>query len=45
MFSEGVLMPRRPCGWRCGVSECGGGCPLQMEDHREKYSVNLPILN
>jgi len=27
------------------VSECGGGCPLQVETHREKYSVNLPILN
>lgn len=27
------------------VIECGGGCPLQVEDHRREYSVNLPILN
>ncbi|HLA08486.1 MAG TPA: radical SAM protein [Anaerolineales bacterium] len=27
------------------VAECGGGCPLQVEDHRKEYHVNLPILN
>ena len=27
------------------VAECGGGCPLQVEDHRKEYHVNLPMLN
>lgn len=27
------------------VVECGGGCPLQFEDHREEYGVNLPVLS
>lgn len=27
------------------VVECGGGCPLQFENHRENYGVNLPVLN
>ncbi len=27
------------------VAECGGGCPLQFEDHRENFGVNLPVLN
>jgi radical SAM protein with 4Fe4S-binding SPASM domain len=27
------------------VVECGGGCPLTFENHREKYGVNLPILS
>ncbi|MCL4272518.1 MAG: radical SAM protein [Anaerolineales bacterium] len=26
------------------VVECGGGCPLQFENHRENYGVNLPVL-
>ncbi|MCK6540109.1 MAG: PqqD family peptide modification chaperone [Anaerolineales bacterium] len=26
------------------VTECGGGCPLTFESHREKFGVNLPIL-
>ncbi len=26
------------------VTECGGGCPLQFENHRETFGVNLPIL-
>ena len=26
------------------VAECGGGCPLQFEKHREQFGVNLPIL-
>ncbi len=27
------------------VVECGGGCPLQFENHRENYGVNLPVLH
>lgn len=27
------------------VKECGGGCPLQFENHREQFGVNLPMLN
>jgi radical SAM protein with 4Fe4S-binding SPASM domain len=27
------------------VTECGGGCPLTFESHREKFGVNLPILS
>lgn len=27
------------------VVECGGGCPLQFESHRESFGVNLPVLN
>jgi len=27
------------------VAECGGGCPLQFENHREEFGVNLPVLN
>ncbi len=27
------------------VSECGGGCPLQFENHREKYNVNSPVIS
>lgn len=26
------------------VTECGGGCPLQFENHREQYGVNLAVL-
>ena len=26
------------------VTECGGGCPLQFENHRETFGVNLPVL-
>jgi radical SAM protein with 4Fe4S-binding SPASM domain len=26
------------------VAECGGGCPLQFENHREEFGVNLPVL-
>ena len=26
------------------VSECGGGCPLQFESHREQFGINLPVL-
>ncbi len=26
------------------VPECGGGCPLQLESHREHVGVNLPII-
>ena len=26
------------------VAECGGGCPLQFENHREKFGANLPVL-
>ncbi len=26
------------------VSECGGGCPLQFETHRESFGVNLPVI-
>jgi radical SAM protein with 4Fe4S-binding SPASM domain len=26
------------------VVECGGGCPLQFENHRTQYGVNLPVL-
>lgn len=26
------------------VPECGGGCPLQFENHREQYGVNLPVI-
>jgi radical SAM protein with 4Fe4S-binding SPASM domain len=29
----------------CGLlAECGGGCPLQFENHREEYGVNLPVV-
>jgi radical SAM protein with 4Fe4S-binding SPASM domain len=27
------------------VAECGGGCPLQFENHREQYGVNLPVVS
>lgn len=27
------------------IVECGGGCPLQFESHRESFGVNLPVLN
>jgi len=27
------------------ISECGGGCPLQFEMHREQFGVNLPVLH
>ena len=27
------------------VAECGGGCPLQFEGHRESFGVNLPVLH
>ena len=26
------------------VAECGGGCPLQFENHREQFGVNLSVL-
>jgi len=26
------------------VAECGGGCPLTFENHREKYGVNSEIV-
>lgn len=26
------------------VVECGGGCPLQFENHRNQYGVNLPVV-
>lgn len=26
------------------VPECGGGCPLQFESHREEFGVNLPVV-
>lgn len=26
------------------VAECGGGCPLTFESHRQTFGVNLPIL-
>lgn len=26
------------------AAECGGGCPLQFENHREQFGVNLPVL-
>ena len=29
----------------CGlVAECGGGCPLQFESHRQKFDVDLPVI-
>jgi len=29
----------------CGlIAECGGGCPLQFENHREEFGVNLPVV-
>lgn len=27
------------------VVECGGGCPLQFENHRAQFGVNLPVLS
>jgi len=27
------------------VAECGGGCPLQFETHRDQFGVNLPVLS
>lgn len=32
------------CGGCPVVAECGGGCPLQFEDHREKYRVNSELI-
>ncbi len=26
------------------LPECGGGCPLQFENHREEFGVNLPVV-
>ncbi|GAB4427770.1 MAG: hypothetical protein Kow002_16720 [Anaerolineales bacterium] len=26
------------------VPECGGGCPLQFENHRQEFGVNLPLI-
>lgn len=26
------------------LAECGGGCPLQFESHREQLHVNLPVI-
>ncbi|MBN1310088.1 MAG: radical SAM protein [Anaerolineae bacterium] len=26
------------------VAECGGGCPLRFESHREEFGVNLPVV-
>lgn len=26
------------------VAECGGGCPLQFESHRQEFGVNLPVV-
>jgi len=26
------------------IPECGGGCPLQFESHRQQFAVNLPIV-
>lgn len=29
----------------CGlVAECGGGCPLQFENHRQEFGVDLPVI-
>ncbi len=43
------LRERRDLPAKCNgcslVPECGGGCPLQFENHRESFGVNLPILN
>jgi len=42
------LRERRNLPFKCEtcslVAECGGGCPLQFEKHREQFGVNLPIL-
>ncbi|MBM4426106.1 MAG: radical SAM protein [Chloroflexi bacterium] len=27
------------------VVECGGGCPLQFENHRKNFGVDLPVLH
>lgn len=27
------------------VKECGGGCPLTLESHRQAFGVNLPVLS
>jgi radical SAM protein with 4Fe4S-binding SPASM domain len=43
------LRERQNLPAKCGdcpvVAECGGGCPLQFESHREKYNVNLPVIS
>jgi radical SAM protein with 4Fe4S-binding SPASM domain len=43
------LRERRNLPFRCEtcslVAECGGGCPLQFENHRDKSGVNLPVLS
>lgn len=41
------LRERRDLPFKCEtcslVAECGGGCPLRFEDHRERSNVNLPV--
>jgi len=42
------LRERRGLPEKCSdcslVAECGGGCPLQFEHHREQLRVDLPVL-
>lgn len=42
------LRERRNLPFKCEtcslVAECGGGCPLKFENHREESRVNLPVL-
>ncbi len=43
------LRERRNLPFKCETcslaAECGGGCPLQFETHRDQFGVNLPVLS